>query len=95
MNTNQNLVIRKSSPYTSYGRRQTDWSKLSNANLKFMFDVLSAHRSPFECDVVNEIERRISAGIWLDLNSSPPPLENIPAWLKKWPFCLFWKQRVK
>ena len=95
MNTIQNLSRFRPAPNTSEARRQTDWTKLSNDDLKFSLDLLSLHHSPYEVDAVNEIERRITLGIWLDMSSAPPPLENMPVWLKIWPFCLLWKQRPK
>lgn len=85
----------KPAPNTSAARRQTDWTKLSNENLKFSLDLLSLHQSPFEIEVANEIQRRIGLGAWLDIDRSPPPLENLPVWLKMFPFCLLWKQRPR
>lgn len=80
-------------PGTSEARRVTDWRKLSNDNLKFALDTLSLHHSPFEFEVANEIERRIQAGQWLDINEPTPPLtEAVPSWLHWFPFCLLWKQ---
>ena len=95
MNTVQNLAIYKPAPNTSAARRLTDWTKLSNENLKFSYDVLSLHQSPFEVEVANEIERRIMVGTWLDLEKPPPPLENMPKWLKIYPFSLLWHQRPR
>jgi len=85
----------KPAPNTSLARRQTDWTKLSNENLKFALDILSLHHSPFEVEVANEIERRIMADTWLNLNNPPPPLENLPKWLKIFPFSLLWHQRPR
>lgn len=79
---------------TSAARRDTDFKKLSNDDLKFAYDLLCLHRSPYEVECANEIERRITAGIWLDFENPPPPLHNVPIWLQKWPFCLLWRQRV-
>lgn len=74
----QNLgIIRPVAKNTSEARRQTDWTKLSNENLKFMLDLLSLHFSPFEVDCANEVQRRIVAGIWLDMEKPPPPSETI------------------
>ena len=91
----KNLALHEPIKFTSAARRQVEWSKISNNDLKFLYDQLALHHSPREAEAMNEIERRIVQGTWLDLDSSPPLLENIPAWLKKWPFCLFWKQWVK
>jgi len=88
----KNLSKNKPTPKTTMGRRLVDWTKFSNENLKFILDVLSLHCSPYEVEVANEIERRIMADTWLDLEKPPPPLENIPNWLKRWPFCRLWSQ---
>ena len=95
--TIENFVSSTFNPTPSYSlaRRQTDWTKLSNENLKFVLDVLSLHYSPVEVDAANEIERRIMLDTWLNLENPPPPLENLPNWLKRWPFCLLWKQRPR
>jgi hypothetical protein len=88
-----NLGIVHPAPNTSGARRQTDWSKLSNENLKFALDLLSLHRSPFEVDVANEIQERIDAGTWLDLEKPPPTFSAaVPAWLSIFPFSLLWRQ---
>lgn len=88
-----NLGITHAAPNSSAARRETDWTKLSNENLKFMLDLLSLHFSPFEIDCANEISRRIEAGTWLDLEKPPPSQsEAVPAWLKVFPFSLLWKQ---
>lgn len=97
MNTIQNLSqVYKPAPGTTLARRETDWSKLSNNDLKFALDTLSLHQSPFEVDAMNEIEKRIMAGTWLDIDSPPPPLtEDMPKWLKMFPFSLLWSQRPR
>jgi hypothetical protein len=96
MDTIQNLARKyKPAPGTSLARRETDWTKLTNENLKFAYDLLSLHHSPFEVEAMNEIQERIMAGTWLDLDNPPPPLENMPKWLKMYPFSLLWHQRPK
>ncbi len=80
-------------PGTSDARRQTDWSKLDNDNLKFAYDLLALHQSPFEVDAMNEIEKRISAGTWLDLDAPPPLIHSVPKWLTVFPFTLLWHQK--
>jgi hypothetical protein len=85
----------KPAPNTSLARRATDWTKLSNEDLKFALDTLSLHHSPFEWEVDFEINRRIEAGTWLELENPPPPLENMPKWLKMFPFNLLWHQRPR
>jgi hypothetical protein len=66
---------------------------MSNVDLKFTLDLLTLHASPFEEQALIEVARRIDSGTWLDLESSPPPLHNLPWWLQMWPFKLLWKQR--
>jgi hypothetical protein len=82
-------------PNTTEARRETDWTKLSNKNLKFALDKLELHQSPWVVEVYAEIENRISSGTWLNVNNPPPPLENMPFWLKIFPFNLLWRQRPK
>ena len=91
----KNLAIYTPAPFTSAARRQVDWTKFTNENLKFMLDLLSLHHSPDEVQAANEIQRRILAGTWISLENPPPPLENLPWWLKTWPFCLLWEQRPR
>lgn len=81
------------SVYNSKFRRSTPWAMMSNENLKFSLDVLSLHQSPYEVDCMNEIQKRIVEGRWLDLEKPPPSRsEAVPAWLKVYPFSLLWKQ---
>jgi hypothetical protein len=87
------LGFTRPAPGTTEARRETDWRKLSNENLKFALDTLSLHHSPFEYQVANEIERRIQAGQWLDADQPTPPFtSDVPAWLHWFPFSLLWKQ---
>jgi hypothetical protein len=95
METITKLDVYKPAPNTSAARRQVDWTKFTNSNLKFMLDLLSLHHSPDEVLAANEIERRINQGTWLNLENPPPPLENLPFWFKIWPICLLWKQRPR
>jgi len=97
MNTTyENLSSKiKPAPNTSLARRVTPWEDMSNENLKFTYDLLSLHSSPYEIDAMNEIQRRVVAGIWLDLEKPPPPLNNVPGWLKIFPFSLLWSQRPR
>lgn len=68
---------------------------MSNNDLKFALDLLSLHHSPEEVKVANEISKRIDAGTWLDIEQPIPATEELPAWLKVFPFCLLWKQRPR
>jgi len=78
---------------TTESRRQTDWTKLSNDDLKFAYDLLALHQSPFEVDAMNEISRRLTVDVWLDLDSPPPLIHNVPNWLTVFPFTLLWRQK--
>jgi hypothetical protein len=94
MNTIQNLArVYKPAPGTTQARREIDWTKLSNDDLRFALNTLSLHQSPFEVDVANEITRRIANGLWVDILNPPPPLHNIPIWLSKWLPRSLWRQR--
>jgi hypothetical protein len=79
-------------PNTSAARRAVPFDKMSNDDLKFALDLLELHHSPWLGDAWAEVERRIDAGEWLDVNLSPPPLHNLPWWLQMWPFRLLWRQ---
>ena len=77
-------------------RQNTDWSVMSNDELKFALDVLSLHYSPFEVDCANEIEKRIMAGTWIDINQPVATMaQDVPALFHVWPFSLLWKQRPR
>lgn len=94
----QNIFVNLSSnikpaPNTSVARRAVSWGDMSNDNLKFAYDLLSLHHSPFEVDAMNEIEKRYQAGTWLDLNAPPPLIHNVPRWLEIFPFSLLWHQK--
>lgn len=80
-------------PGTSDFRRATDFTKMSNENLKFALDLLSLHYSPWEIQAAGEVQRRIEAGTWLDLEKPPPLIHNVPAWLEMFPFSLLWHQK--
>ena len=86
-----NLTEYHPAPTPTETRRMTDWKRMTNKQLRFAMELLSSHNSPFEIEVANEISRRIVAGKWDNL--SPTPIENLPQWLKKWPFRLLWRQR--
>lgn len=76
--------------------RVTDWSLLSNDDLKFALDLLSLHYSPYEVDAANEIQKRIERGTWLDFDMPVPTNDDeVPGWLHVWPFCLLWSQRPR
>ena len=87
------LVFPRPQSGTTSARRETDFTKFSNLDLKFTLDILSLHQSPYEVHCANEIERRIEAGTWINFDDATPPLTNdVPKWLKMWPFSLLWEQ---
>jgi len=92
--TVQNLARYKPAPNTSESRREVDWSKLSNENLKFALDTLELHHSPFVDAVLGEIQQRAARGVWLDIDQAPPPLHNVPIWLVKWLPRSLWRQKL-
>lgn len=83
----------KPAPNTSLARRRPSWSEMTNENLKFTYDLLCLHQSPFEVDAMNEIAKRIDAGTWFDLDAPPPLLHSVPKWLTVFPFSLLWHQK--
>lgn len=94
MDTIKQLERYKPAPNTSMARRATDWSVMSNKALKFALDKLELHHSPYVGDVLNEIQQRAARGAWLDLEDHTPTTDNnVPGWLRVFPFCLLWKQR--
>jgi len=82
-------------PTPTEARRLVDWTKASNDNLKFALDVLELHHNPAAADVLYEIQRRVSVGQWMDIDTPPPPLHNLPFFLTIWPFKLLWRQRPR
>lgn len=85
----------KPAPDTTAPRREIDFTKFSNDNLKFAFDVLSSHYSPWTDAALFEIQQRMARGTWLDLDQPPPPSHTLPRILTVFPFNLLWKQRKK
>jgi hypothetical protein len=72
-----------------------NWQAMSNETLWQALQLLSSHSSPFEVQAANEIQRRIIEGSWIVPSTPPPPVENLPRWLKMWPFRLLWSQRPR
>lgn len=76
--------------------KKTDFSLMSNESLKFALDILSLHHSALEVEAANEITKRIVRGTWLDIEKPVPTMaDDVPAWLKVFPFSLLWKQRPR
>jgi hypothetical protein len=63
---------------------------MDNETLKFALDVLSLHYSQYEVDCMNEIQKRITRGEWLDVDKSILAKADMPGWLYVWTFCLLW-----
>lgn len=74
-------------------RRKIDFTKFSNANLKFAFDILCLHYSTYQYQALDEIQQRMARGEWLDLEKPPPPSHNLPKIFTIFPLNFFWKQR--
>ena len=89
----KNLEALRPAPKTTAARRVVPWAEMSNRDLQFTLNLLTLHESPFEEQALLEVARRIEVGTWIDLESSPPPLHELPRWLQMWPFRLLWKQR--
>ena len=85
----------KPAPNTSEARREIDFTKFSNDNLKFAFDVLSSHYSPWTDAAMFEIQQRMTRGTWLDLEKPPPPSHALPWLLTIFPLRLLHRQRKK
>jgi hypothetical protein len=82
-------------PNTSEARRDTPWELMDAETLFFAWELLSLHGSPFIGGLLAEIDRREALGKSIDMDSPPPPLHDLPAWLQKWPFRLLWKHRIR
>jgi hypothetical protein len=80
-------------PNTSAARREVDFTKFSNDNLKFAFDLLCLHQSPYMPEALLEIQQRMARGTWLDLENPPPPSHELPWLFKIFPFTLLHTQR--
>lgn len=83
----------KPAPNPNAPRREIDFTKFSNANLKFALDVLSSHYSPWTDAALIEIQQRMARGTWLDLEKPPPPSHDLPWVFTVFPLRLLWKQR--
>lgn len=78
----------------SQARRNVHWTKMSNKDLIFAHNLLYMHESPWVFEAMKEIEARRERGEWINLESSPPPLHELPFLLTIWPLCLLHKQRA-
>lgn len=76
-------------------RQDTDWTRMDNKTLKFAIDLLFLHQSNYLADALQEVERRIECGVWLDIDKPIPANADIPNWIQTWPFCLLWSQRPR
>jgi hypothetical protein len=67
---------------------------MSNEALKFAYDIVCLHEGLQEAEIVNEIERRIERGAWLDVDKPVPVhAEQVPKIFHYFPFSLLWSQR--
>jgi len=79
-------------------RDVVQWDKMKIDDLRSTIDLLDRHESPYLPEAVFELQRRYSQGKihLVDAPQTPPPLRgNVPRWLYKWPFRLFWSQRPR
>jgi hypothetical protein len=76
-------------------RDEVDWSKVDNDALRMLLSLPYFDKLPCSDEIYTEVQNRFLRGDWLDLVNPPPPLETLPKWLKKWPFCLLWYQRPR
>lgn len=94
-NTFQLYVTRPAPTNTKTFRQATDWTRMDNETLKFSLDLLFLHQSDYLADALQEVERRIERGAWLDIDQPVPTTADVPGWLYIWPFCLLWSQRPR
>ncbi len=77
-------------------RQNTDFSRMTNEQLKFSLDLLFRHQATdYLVLALEEVERRIDRGEWLDLEDAVINTDDLPAWLTVWPFCLLSRQQRK
>lgn len=77
-------------------RQNTDWASMSNENLKFALDLLFRHQATGDLvAALEEVQRRIDRGAWLDLDEAVINTDDLPTWLTIWPFCLLSRQQRK
>jgi len=99
MNTTlEREVIYKPAPsiVRNNNRDLVRWDKMKVDDLRATIELLDRHQSPYLPEAVYELQCRYArAEIHLvDAPQTPPPSRgNVPRWLYKWPFKLFWSQR--
>jgi hypothetical protein len=77
-------------------RRETDWTVMSNETLKFALDNASLHNSPYEIEIMREIQKRIERGAWLDIDQHVPiHAPDVPGIFYVFPFSLLWRQHSR
>lgn len=81
-------TIRKSS------RQSVQWDKIPDDQIYQLMRLLEGHNSIFADQAREELARRCAAGFIVpELETPPPPqTDDVPAWLKIFPFTLLWRQ---
>jgi hypothetical protein len=78
-------------------KREIDWRLVSDDDLRFAYHLLNPHAASFGVildDIVSEMSVRVCNGGFQIMPDQPVKVvvRNVPDWLTKWPFVLFWKQ---
>jgi hypothetical protein len=81
-------------PFPVPGREEVFYSLLDEEKLLELFALCDRlGYSDYANQIGHEIRKRGERGEMEIFNHPPTPVTNIPGWLKKWPFSLFWSQR--
>jgi hypothetical protein len=74
-------------------RKRVHWEKIKDDDLLKLIPLLERHSSPFVEEAVSEVVRRAGDSFIFPVEplEKPAPIvdEDVPHWLKVWPFCLF------
>lgn len=85
---------RRPAPGAATFRQDTKWDLMSNEDLKFALDLLFRHGSTsYLADALEEVDRRIDRGTWIDIDDVIINVDDLPGWLRVWPFCLLSRQQ--
>lgn len=77
-------------------RQEIDFTQIDDENLMEIIRVMGESNSPATDEFIDELIRRAGCGLIIpELEHQITPIENLPAWLKIWPFSLMWKQRPR
>ena len=77
-------------------RDEIDFTKIGDDALLKLIRISGAEGSPATDEFIDELIRRAGAGMIIpEFEHQIKPIDNLPAWLKKWPWKLLWKQRPR